>query len=1028
MKYYSFYLKALCAIWMSIAFSVVAHAQFDSAGDDPARLKWYSTETPSYRIIYPEGTDSLARVYGAWTERFKISESISSGLTPGEGYRRKTPLILHTCHGISNGAVTWAPKRADLYTLQDAYDPEPMPWVKNLSVHESRHLAQMQFGYKGWMKPFTWLLGDMSVGAWSAIWPSNWLLEGDAVTAETALTKYGRGRSADFLDYYMMAFDRGDWRNWYRWRYGSYKHEAPDHYALGYLTVAGTRYCFDDPLFTQRYFQRIATNPFRFFNTQKTIKMASGMSFKKSFSTIMDEFHDIWTEDAEKREPFTQTQAIQVPKRWFSKSYGNTFCNGSLYAIVSGNAETYYLAKYNPEDGKFHRIRPFSSITSRLESHGDLLFWSESIPDERWSLEMASVIRSFDTRTGKIRNLTRKGRLFNPAVSPDGRTIAAVEYPIKGGSAIVLVNADDGKIERRLAMPDSLQAAEVCFLGEDIAFSTISESGSGIFLTDKNLQSDIRCISEPLPISIRNLVNDRGVLYFTSDRDGTQELYSINDGVIRQHTSLKYGGNEFCMNGDSLYFTVLQPEGRLLHTAPLDDGKAVDFKTIHKYKVAEALTRQEKNLAEAKGVSWVDGDSLAEPDFSKPKRYYKHLHILRFHSWAPIYFNYDNVRNLSGEFNYETASVGATALFQNDLGTAFGSIGYSWHKDPYSYAYGKTHYRNSGHILFTYSGLYPIFEISADFGDMAAVTFGRQIITKDGKTSESLMGTLSDKASARGNFRVYVPFNLSSGGWRRGLIPQIEYNVSNDVFDKTITKVLYEKNEQGKYVGKITGTIQGERYTMQTVKASLRGYSLLPVPKSGVYPRFGIGAEAGYYTRVGIADIYSPSAYGYIYGYLPGITATQGLRLAVKAQHQQGSASRRENSITMTPRGFDDSGSEYFIRNVSDSHLLLSADYVIPVWVGDISWFSPLFYIKNFEVTPHLDYGFYKSRIGSENFSLFSAGADITAHLANFLWIPYDCRIGFTFDMNGGKSFDKMKSGGYVSDNHHFGFIFSISL
>ena len=124
---------------------------------------------------------------------------------------------------------------------------------------------------------------------------------------------------------------------------------------------------------------------------------------------------------------------------------------------------------------------------------------------------MASVIRSFDTRTGKIRNLTRKGRLFNPAVSPDGRTIAAVEYPIKGGSAIVLVNADDGKIERRLAMPDSLQAAEVCFLGEDIAFSTVSESGSGIFLTDKHLQSDIRCISEPLPISIRNLVNDRGV-------------------------------------------------------------------------------------------------------------------------------------------------------------------------------------------------------------------------------------------------------------------------------------------------------------------------------------------------------------------------------------------------------------------------------------------------------------------------------------------------------------------------------------
>lgn len=73
----------------------------------------------------------------------------------------------------------------------------------------------MQFGYKGWLKPLTWILGDMAVGAYSALWPSTWLLEGDAVTAETALTRYGRGRSADFLNYYMMAFDEGDMRDWY---------------------------------------------------------------------------------------------------------------------------------------------------------------------------------------------------------------------------------------------------------------------------------------------------------------------------------------------------------------------------------------------------------------------------------------------------------------------------------------------------------------------------------------------------------------------------------------------------------------------------------------------------------------------------------------------------------------------------------------------------------------------------------------------------------------------------------------------
>ena len=314
-----------------LLFSMIsnpAEAQFSSNGDDPGRLRWFRMDTPAYRLIYPAGCDSLAMSYGNELERFRLSESISSGLVPGEGYRRKTPIILHTHHGISNAAVTWAPKRIDIYTLPDAYDPEPVPWTKTLAVHESRHLAQMQFGYKGWLKPLTFIVGDMAPGAYSALWPNTWFLEGDAVTAETALTSTGRGRTADFLDYYMMAFDNGDWRNWYRWRYGSYRHYAPDHYALGYLTIAGTRYCFDDPLFTERYFSRLAANPFRFSNAQKTVRQASGKSFRKSFSDIMSSFHDIWKEEAETRRPFTKAEQLQTGGKWDKTVPGNVSARG----------------------------------------------------------------------------------------------------------------------------------------------------------------------------------------------------------------------------------------------------------------------------------------------------------------------------------------------------------------------------------------------------------------------------------------------------------------------------------------------------------------------------------------------------------------------------------------------------------------------------------------------------------------------------------------------------------------------------
>ena len=584
-----------------LLFSMIsnpAEAQFSSNGDDPGRLRWFRMDTPAYRLIYPAGCDSLAMSYGNELERFRLSESISSGLVPGEGYRRKTPIILHTHHGISNAAVTWAPKRIDIYTLPDAYDPEPVPWTKTLAVHESRHLAQMHFGYKGWLKPLTFIVGDMAPGAYSALWPNTWFLEGDAVTAETALTSTGRGRTADFLDYYMMAFDNGDWRNWNRWRNGSYRHYAPDHYALGYLTIAGTRYCFDDPLFTERYFSRLAANPFRFSNAQKTVRQASGKSFRKSFSDIMSSFHDIWKEEAETRRPFTKAEQLQTGGKWYKTVHGNVSANGKVYSIVSGLAESAMLTEFDPETGKRRNLRTFSSTADGLSYADGKLWWSESVPDARWSLEMTSRIRSYDLATGHTGTLTRKGRLFNPSVSPDGTMLAAVEYPVTGGSAIVILNPATGKVLRRRQMPDSLQAVEPRFMSNALIFNAISEGGSAIYRINAGLDGEPECLLGPVKVSIRNLVSANDKVYFSSDRDGTQELYSIDieSRKVFQHTSLPYGGDEFCFIGQDVVFSMLTKDGRLLHKAPALEisGKEEDFNDIHQ------LTDNQKNTLDIK--------------------------------------------------------------------------------------------------------------------------------------------------------------------------------------------------------------------------------------------------------------------------------------------------------------------------------------------------------------------------------------------------------------------------------------------
>ena len=278
--------------------NVKANAQFSLTGNDPGSLRWRQMETENFKLIFPEGNDSLARIYGIELEQARIRNARSSGYLIGQSHKAKMPVVLHSRYVLPNASVTWAPKRMDIFTVNDPYSPTAMPWARHLAIHEGRHAAQMQFGAVGGLgKALHCMFGEMAAGAFAGIYPGPAFLEGDAVVAETALSRSGRGRQADFLEYMRPAFDCGDWRDYYKWYYGSNKRYAPDYYRVGYMTVAGSRVFFNDPLFTKRYFDRV-TRWGGFFNLQKTVKSASGKSFNESFRTIEENFQRMWSEDA----------------------------------------------------------------------------------------------------------------------------------------------------------------------------------------------------------------------------------------------------------------------------------------------------------------------------------------------------------------------------------------------------------------------------------------------------------------------------------------------------------------------------------------------------------------------------------------------------------------------------------------------------------------------------------------------------------------------------------------------------------
>ncbi|MBP3269289.1 MAG: hypothetical protein J6L98_01285, partial [Bacteroidales bacterium] len=672
------------------------------------------------------------------------------------------------------------------------------------------------------------------------------------------------------------------------------------------------------------------------------------------------------------------------------------------------------------------------------------IWWSESVMGVRWSLGGSARIRYINVSDpSKVYDLTTAGRYYNPAPSPDGTKVSATEYPYSGGSRLAVLSTKDGSIEKTMEVPDSLQITESAWVNDRIFVAGLSDHGMGVYELSDGGRVDV--VLGPQPVELSDLKPAGPGLGFICDRTGTREMYllDIQSGSLLQATSTRYGVSSPVFNNaaDTLYYSSLAPsdnpeayrQGWMIYSTPAKDLPMlpVSFDDIHSYKVADTMSAQEKELA---GDSWEWAREYSKASFSEPRRHRKLTPT--FHSWAPIYFDYDDVEGISLDEYYKTSSPGATAIFQNLVGDGYGSIGYGFHQD----ADLEDLWRHSAHLRFTYNGLPPVIEFSADIGDRAATDIVRvqQTNLKDNTVSIRNSGIrVSTRPYFNGSLRLYTPLNFSSGGVSRGLIPQLKYSLSNDrLNDKIILGI--SSGEDGDKKIKEVGSIGNERISyLSTVDLSVRGYVMRSQAPSQPYPRLGIGAEIGLRSRPGHSGFYSNMAYLYTYGYLPGLRPDQGLRLTatIGAKVGGGEFSYTDSPASFVPRGFADSNVRSILNRCSPMRYKLSADYVIRFLNIDWSGLSPLAYIKNFSLTPFADFAQMRFNtsdeflINPENISserLLSVGADLTVNLGNFFWLPFDSQVGIRYARNSWKNIEGLKVNGL--DKDHFSFIFNVSL
>jgi len=953
-----------------------AGAQFYTYGTDPASAKWHTIETDTYRLVYPAEMDSLAREYAYRLELYKQPIASTVGYLPNESFRKKHPVVLHPYTAYSNGMVMWAPRRTELLTVPDAYDPDPTTWVNQLAVHESRHVAQMQF-IRGNVpfKMLGWLTGDIE-GGWAAIYPGLSFLEGDAVVAETALSHTGRGRTADFMEYFRVAFGDGDYRNYWKWRWNSQKNYTPDYYRVGYMLHAGMRNLYDCPDFTIMYYDNALKGGM--FALQRTVKQVSGKSFKETFKDIQGYFQSEWTSGEKARGPFIEgTQVTATPRRYEEINSLTFVGDSTLYAIRHGIARNKELVEIDSL-GKVQHKKYFSSSTSRLaySKVSGRVYWTELTPSTRWSLKNYSTIKYYVNNSVFTLDNSRQHRYFNPAPSPSELKLAVVEYMPNGECYVVVLSELDGTEVKRFRAPSGVQPVEPVWVGDELFVSAIDEDGYSI----RDLISWVPLFSGKCKVN--RLFEKDGRIWFTSDMNGVNELYSLDfaSGNVWQESSTRYGAKEFAFVKDTLYYSVPTDKGRVVFKAPESElvGTAADLEG-EAYPSAEQLYAQETMQIE---------DVEREPQIGEPSRYSKFGHLFKLHSWAPIYFNYDFASTLKYDDFELPAALGAMLFFQNDLGTSYGTAGVSfWPEGDYNLNVGGYAVRPgfAGHLQYVYAGWLPKIELRADLGERSVVDhkFSYDSEEKSYILNPQTTGSPLLNLSAT----VYVPINLSSGGWYRGLIPEVQVSYNNDKYDR----LAYMNNKIA------TGHADGGLFT----NFRLSFYNYLPVPSSCIFPRLGIGGEIGTTVLPLMYETYPNTAYASAYAYLPGLMRTHGLK--VKGYYNT------------------NYGGDFY----NTDRWGASLDYALPFAPVDWTFLCPAFYIRNFELIGHATYDNTVTHYrvaDDDSYTYLHAGASLRVHLANFLWFPFDTILGVKYLHN-------FSDAEYVSGSREsFSFVFSVDI
>lgn len=933
-----------------ICLTLSSHAQYFSTGQDPASLHWRQIRTKQFQLIYPQEFEKKGQYLANILDMVQRNEIRTLFAKVPE-----IPIVIHARSSISNGLTVWAPKRIELYSCppQNIYTEE---WLEQLVLHEYRHAVQISSINRGFTKVLSWILGEQATGGILGLYLPQWLLEGDAVCTETALSNSGRGRTyafekvlrAQLLEKGIYSYDKAV--------LGSYRTFIPDQYELGYPLVAEARKSYGPDVWNASL-SRTANLPFMVVPFSSGIHKTTGLFKKGFYKKMLTNLSQDWKEQ---ENSLTYTDFKQISKA--DKKNHAVYLHPVLLndTVLISEKESLNdpdrLVRIDRKTGKEKKIITMGSAQDESISVADhYIVWSEVQPDPRWQNRSFSVIRIHDLQTGRTRNLTRRSRYFAPFLSPDASMIAAVKTDPQNSTSIDILRMPDGKLIKnfQLAKNDLALTPNWSADGSTLIFTILNEKGKSM----AGLNIHTGKIRYYTPFSFTEISGPaffhHNHIIFNSDYSGIENIYAVDTTTrkIWQVTSSRFGSNDpdftadrntmICSDYTSDGLRIVEMKIDTVHWIPLENIKDRSIK-LYEPLVQQENTNIQDSVIDRRIYKMYQSDSSdmvrdsIQGKIFRSKSYNKFLHLFNPHSWEPATIDASNL----------LVKPGISVLSQNVLGSMIASAGWEYNTNEYT---GKTF------LNLSYQGLYPVFDLGFDIGNRASYYYAGH--------NEYVRYSWQEM-----NFKLHasIPWDFSRGKYYRFLTPSFGTSVTDIIHNSSTPRQLKE--------GVIT-----------TMDYQLSFSQYLRSSGKDMFPRFGQSLNLNFrntpFAGINMGDILAAQ----MNLYFPGIFKHQGILAygAYQSYHKVEHSFYTYASIINFPRG---------TAGIMDEQVIsVALNYKLPLFYPDLSLGS-LFYLKRFKL--NLFYDWAQGWTGKQVNIYTSTGAELTIdlHILRFLY-PFELGV-----------------------------------